>query len=221
MKRIIRLFSVITLSLSVALWSCKGDQGPQGPAGPAGPTGTTGTTGGTGVAGPAGTTGATGAAGKDGTNGTNGTNGKDGNANVKAAEFTIKTTDWVTTDVAGLGTATTVQSGAFAVSDAGIDATIVVLAYLKQGTQYTALPVTLVKDTDGSYERLNFGYQVGKATFYYRRTATVAGGQTILKPDADVTVRYVKLQATLGRLMEKDGIDLNNYDSVVGYLQNN
>jgi Collagen triple helix repeat (20 copies) len=218
MKRIIRLFSVITLSLSVALWSCKGDQGPQGPAGPTGPTGTTGTTGGTGVAGPAGAVGATGTAGKDGTNGTN---GKDGNANVKATDITILTTDWKTVDVPGIGTATPVSSGAFQRLDAGIDATIVVLAYIKQGTTLTALPLTLVKDTDGSYERLNIGQQVGSVTFYYRRTAAVAGGLVVLKPDTNIDVRYVKLQATQGRLMEQSGVDLNNYDSVMGYLQNN
>jgi Collagen triple helix repeat (20 copies) len=218
MKRIIRLFSVITLSLSVALWSCKGDQGLTGPIGTPGATGAAGPTGATGVAG---AVGATGVAGATGTAGTNGTNGKDGNANVKATDFNILTTDWKNVDVAGIGTATAVASGAFQRLDVGIDATIVVLAYIKQGTTFTALPLTLVKDTDGSYERLSFGQQVGSVTFYYRRTSSILGSAAVLKPDTDISVRYVKLQATQGRLMEQRGVDLNNYDSVMSYLQNN
>lgn len=216
MNKFYRLLSVVTLALSVALWSCKGDQGPQGPAGPQGAQGPQGAAG---PQGPAGATGATGAVGSTGATGTNGTNGKDGNANVKNAEVTVKVADWKTVDAAGIGTGNTGQTGAFEVMDANVSAGSIVVAYVKVGAQWLALPRVIIKETDGSTEQVNFAFQTGKVTFFYSSQTAAIGGVKSYKPQTDLTFSYVTIEKTLRLSMEASGVNLRSRESVNSYLQ--
>ncbi len=213
MNKFYRLLSVVTLALSVALWSCKGDQGPQGPAGPQGAQGPTGSTGAVGA------TGATGAVGATGATGATGTSGKDGNANVKSAEVTVKTTDWKTVDAAGIGTGNTGLTGAFEVANANITAGSIVFASVKVGDQWLALPRIVVKETDGATEQVNFGFQTGKVTFYYSSQTAAIGGIKSYKPQTDLTFNYVTIEKTLRLSMEAAGVNLKSREAVNSYLQ--
>jgi hypothetical protein len=197
MNKFYRVFSVIALTLSVALWSCKGDQGDQGPAGPQG------------------------VAGANGTNGTNGTNGKDGNANVKIGEVTVKVADWKTVDAPGLGSGATVKRGAFTQADANIKATSFVVASVKIGNATQGLPATFFKDTDGSTEQLNFASETGKITFYYNAQTSALGGKSSYAPSSDLTFSYAVVERTVALRMQSEGMNPTNYNEVVKYLNTN
>jgi hypothetical protein len=217
MNKFYRLLSVVTLALSVALWSCKGDQGPQGPAGPQGAQGPTGAQGPQGATGATGAVGATGATGATGAAGTNGTNGKDGNANVKWAEATVAAADWRTVDAAGTGTGNTGQVGAVEKIDANISASSIVMAYVKIGTQWVSLPRVVVKETDGSTEQVGFGFETGKITFYYSLKA--AGGTMSFKPQTSLVFGYSTIEKTLLANMKAAGVNLRSREAVNAYLQ--
>lgn len=202
MNKFYRLISVVTLALSVALWSCKGDQGPQGPAGPQGATGPTGAQGPTGPQGPAGPTGATGAT---------------GNANVKYAEFTATTGNWQTISAAGIGTGNNGQIGAYERTDANITSSSVVLAYAKSGATWLAIPRVFKRDTDGATEEINFGFETGKLTLYY--IAHPVTGTPTYKPQTDVMFSYVTIEKTLLSSMKAEGINTNSREAVDNYIQ--
>lgn len=210
MNKFYRLLSVVTLALSVALWSCKGDQGPQGPTGAQGAQGPTGAQGATGSQGPSGATGSTGATGAT---------GQDGNANVKNAEVTVKTTDWKTVDAAGIGTGNTGQTGAFEVAAPNVTAGSIVVAYVKVGTQWLALPRVIIKETDGATEQVNFGFETGKVTFFYSSQTAAIGGIKSYKPQTDLTFSYVTIEKTLRLSMEAAGVNLRSREAVTSYLQ--
>ena len=192
MNKFYRVLSVVTLTLSVALWSCKGDQGPIGPAG------------------------ATGATGAAGTNGTNGTNG---NANVKGSEVTVKATDWITVDAAGIGAGATGKTGAYTVTDANIKATTFVFAYVKVGTQFIALPRVVIKETDGATEQVNFGIETGKLTLYYVSQTAAIGGIKSYAPQTDLVFSYVAIEKSNLVNLQADGVNLRSRDAVMTYLQ--
>ena len=192
MNKFYRVLSVVSLTLSVALWSCRGDQGPQGPAGAQGPNGTAGT---------------------------NGTNGTNGNANVKGAEVVVKVADWKTVDAAGIGTGATGKTGAFSVTDANVKATMFVIAYVKVGTQFVALPRVIIKETDGATEQVNFGYEAGKVTFYYSSQTAAIGGIKTYAPQTDLTFSYVTVEKTVGQAMQNEGVNLRSRDAVITYLK--
>jgi hypothetical protein len=198
MNKFYRVLSVVTLTLSVALWSCKGDQGPVGPAGATGATGAVGPTGATGAAGPIGVTGATGATGAT------------GNANVKGSEVTVKVADWKTVDVAGIGTGTTSKAGAFEVMDANIKASTYVQAWVKVGTEFRSLPrLTVVEDVD-------YAFSTGKLTLnYLGYTAT----GNVYAPQTDLTFSYVTIEKSSLVNMQADGVNLRSRDAVMTYLQ--
>ncbi|WP_435354074.1 hypothetical protein [Emticicia sp. SJ17W-69] len=204
MNKFYRVLSVVTLTLSVALWSCKGDQGPVGPAGATGAQGAAGTNG---------------TNGKDGTNGTNGTNGKDGNANVKGSEVTVKASDWKTIDAPGLGTGSTGKTGTFVVTDANIKATTFVFAYVKVGTQFIALPRVVIKETDGSTEQVNFGIETGKLNLYYVSQTAAIGGSKSYAPQTDLVFSYVVIEKSNLVNLQAEGVNLRSRDAVLTYLQ--
>jgi len=209
MNKFYRLLSVVTLTLSVALWSCKGDQGPVGPAGTQGPTGT---------AGPAGPTGPQGLPGATGLTGSTGASGKDGNANVKGAEVTVKVADWKTVDAAGIGTGATGKTGAVVVPAPGVAASSIVLAYVKVGTMWIGLPRVIIKETDGATEQVNFGYETGKVTFYYSSQTAAIGGTKSYAPQTDLVFSYTVIEKTLGLSMQADGVNLKSREAVQAYM---
>jgi hypothetical protein len=204
MNKFYRVLSVVTLTLSVALWSCKGDQGPVGPAGTQG---TTGAAGPAGVAGPVGPAGAVGPAGVA------------GNANVKGSEVTVKAADWKTVDAAGIGTGSTGKTGAFTVTDANIKATTFVFAYVKIGTQFVALPRVVIKETDGATEQVNFGVETGKLTLYYVSQTAAIGGIKSYAPQTDLVFSYVAIEKSNLVNMQSEGVNLTSRDAVMTYLQ--
>jgi hypothetical protein len=194
MNKFYRVLSVVTLTLSVALWSCKGDQGPVGPAGATGATGAVGPTGATGAAGPIGVTGATGATGAT------------GNANVKGSEVTVKVADWKTVDVAGIGTGTTTKAGAYEVMDANIKASTYVQVWVKVGTEFRSLPrITPTESVD-------YAFSTGKLTLTYAGASSVA-------PQTDLTFSYVTIEKSSLVNMQADGVNLRSRDAVMTYLQ--
>ena len=206
MNKFYRVLSVVTLTLSVALWSCKGDQGPVGPAGA---TGSTGAAGPTGATGPAGATGATGAIGATGATGAAGTNG---NANVKGSEVTVKVADWKTVDVAGIGTGTTSKAGAFEVKDANIKASTYVQAWVKVGTEFRSLPrLTAVEDVD-------YAFSTGKLTLNYLGYTTTSN-VFVYAPQTDLVFSYVTIEKSNVLNMQAEGVNLRNRDAVMTYLQ--
>ena len=207
MNKFYRVLSVVTLTLSVALWSCKGDQGPVGPAGA---TGAQGTIGATGAQGPTGATGAIGATGAT---------GAAGNANVKGSEVTVKATDWKTIDAAGLGTGSTGKTGTFVVTDANIKATTFVFAYVKVGTQFIALPRVVIKETDGSTEQVNFGVETGKLNLYYVSQTAAIGGIKSYAPQSDLVFSYVTIEKSNLVNLQSEGVNLRSRDAVLTYLQ--
>ncbi|PLK45656.1 collagen-like protein [Emticicia sp. TH156] len=202
MNKFYRLLSVVTLALSVALWSCKGDQGPQGPAGPQGPTGATGATGPTGSTGPTGPTGATGAT---------------GNANVKGGDFNAIAASWRTIDVPGLGKDGNGTVGAYQISDTRISANSFVVVYASVGNINYALPRVLTRSSDGATEQYNFSYETGKLNVYFY--ATSPSGAVSYSPLQDIKFSYVIIEKTLLASMKQSGVDLNSFDAVNSYIQ--
>jgi hypothetical protein len=210
MNKLFKLLSVAVLGLSIALLaSCKGDPGPKGDTGATGPTGPQGAVGAVGATGPAGATGATGA------------QGPIGNSNIKLKTATVKVADWKEVDVAGIGTASTSKAGGVQIADADIKANMFVLAYVKSGNGWLALPVVLFKETDNSSERLNFAYETGKMLLYYRYQSNLTTTATVkTAPDADLEFQYIILEKTLGAVMENQGVNIKSLDSVQGFLKN-
>lgn len=202
MNKLVRLFSVVALSASVAMWSCKGEKGDQGDIGPAGPTGPTGAVGPTGPTGPAGPAGPT---------------GQNGNANVRSFTATVTPDQWTRTEVAGVGSTTTSTWGAVKFDNAELTADKVAIGYIKSGEKWLSLPVFFTKDIDGSVERLNFAYQTGQVEFYYRAQTQLFGGQTTFAPAANLEVRYIIIQQTLASAMRANGVDLNNLTEVMDF----
>ena len=195
MNKFYRVLSVVTLTLSVALWSCKGDQGPVGPAGTQGTTGTAGPTGLTGPVGPVGPVGVA------------GTPGVAGNANVKGAEVTVKVADWKTVDVAGIGTGNTSKAGAFEIKDANIKATTYVQTWVKVGTEFRSLPrITAL-------EQLDYAYSTGKLTVTY------AGAANTFVPQTDLVFSYVTIEKSSVVNMQAEGVNLKSREAVLSYLE--
>jgi Collagen triple helix repeat (20 copies) len=195
MNKFYRVLSVVTLTLSIALWSCKGDQGPVGPAGATGAQGAAGPTGATGAAGPAGPAGAVGATGAA------------GNANVKGSEVTVKVADWKTVDVAGIGTGTTSKAGAFEVKDANIKASTYVQAWVKVGTEFRSLPrITAIENVD-------YAFATGKLTLTY------FGAGNTYAPQTDLVFSYVTIEKSNLANLQADGVNLRSRDAVLTYLQ--
>jgi hypothetical protein len=204
MSKLVRFLSVAVLGLSITFWSCKGDPGP---AGATGATGATGAAGPTGVAGPAGPAGVAGPVGPV------------GNSNIKLKTVSVKKADWREVDVAGIGTASTSKSGGVTVTDADVKANMFVLAYVKSGNGWLALPVVLFKETDNSSERLNFAYETGKVSMYYRFQSNLTTPATVkTAPDIDLDFQYIILEKTLGVVMENQGVNLKSRDAVQNFL---
>ena len=185
MNKLFKLLSILTIAVSVSMWSCKGDPGVNGIDGAKGEKGDTGATG------------ATGAAGKDGTNGTNGTNGKDGNANVKSFTATIKASEWKEVDVTGIGSGVTSKWGGATIKNDLIAADKFVMIFVKQGELFKALPITYTKDMDNSLERLDYGYKTGQAEVYYRYQSQFFGGTAVYAPTSDLTFEVVCTKKTI------------------------
>ena len=202
MNKLVRLLSVVALSASVALWSCKGEKGDQGETGPAGPTGPVGPQGPTGPQGPVGPT---------------GPQGQAGNANVRTFTVTIQPNQWAQTEVAGVGSATTSTWGAVRVTNAEITADRNVFGYIRSGEKWLALPVFFTKDIDGSIERFNFAFQTGQVEFFYRAQSTLFGGTATFAPASSVEARYVIIQNTVASAMRANGVDFNNYNNVMDF----
>ena len=195
MNKFYRVLSVVTLTLSVALWSCKGDQGPVGPAGTQGTTGTAGPTGLTGPVGPVGPVGVA------------GTPGVAGNANVKGAEVTVKVADWKTVDVAGIGTGNTSKAGSFEIRDANIKATTYVQTWVKVGTEFRSLPrITTL-------EQLDYAYSTGKLTVTY------VGAANTFVPQTDLVFSYVTIEKSSVVNMQAEGVNLKSREAVLSYLE--
>ena len=206
MNKLFKLLSILTIAVSVSMWSCKGDPGVNGIDGAKGEKGDTGATG------------ATGAAGKDGTNGTNGTNGKDGNANVKSCTATIKASEWKEVDVTGIGSGVTSKWGGATIKNDLIAADKFVMIFVKQGELFKALPITYTKDMDNSLERLDYGYKTGQAEVYYRYQSQFFGGTAVFAPTSDLTFEVVCTEKTIQGLLEKSGVNLKDYDAVMNFL---
>ncbi len=191
MNKFYRILSVVSLTLSIALWSCRGDQGPAGPQGAQGPQGTAGT------------------------NGTNGTNGKDGNANVKGSEVTVKVADWKTIDEPIAGTGNTVKRGAVTRTDANIKATMMVWAYVKVGTDFVALPFA----TFGGSDKIDFRFKTGEVTFLYN--AKGEGNADVYAPQTDLTFSYIAIEKSAVKAMESAGVNTKNRTDVLNFLEAN
>jgi hypothetical protein len=109
--------------------------------------------------------------------------------------------------------------GAFSVSDANVKATMFVIAYVKIGTQFVALPRVIVKETDGATEQVSFSYETGKVTFYYSSQTTAIGGIKSYAPQNDLTFSYVTIEKTVGQAMENAGVNLRSRTDVMTYLE--
>ena len=198
MKKIVKLLSIMTLL--VGIWSCQGEQGPVGPAG---------------------TTGEKGANGTNGTNGTNGKDGlpgKDGNANVKSFQHTAKVADWKDVLVTGIGNGVSSKWGSVVVTNSLVATDKFVMAFLKSGDEYKALPLTYIKDDNLSLERLDFGYKAGQVNVYYRAQSQLFGGTVEYKPLSDLSLEFVVTEKANVGLLNSSGIDLKNRDKVVDFL---
>ncbi|MBK9935128.1 MAG: hypothetical protein IPP61_04320 [Cytophagaceae bacterium] len=206
MNKLFKLLSILTIAVSVSMWSCKGDPGVNGIDGAKGEKGDTGATG------------TTGAAGKDGTNGTNGTNGKDGNANVKSFTATIKASEWKEVDVTGIGSGVTSKWGGATIKNELIAADKFVMIFVKQGELFKALPITYTKDMDNSLERLDYGYKTGQAEIYYRYQSQFFGGTAVFAPTTDLTFEVVCTEKTIQGALEKSGVNMKDYDAVMNFL---
>jgi hypothetical protein len=217
MNKLSKLLGIFFLAGSVTFVSCTGDVGPQGPTGPAGPTGQAGPQGATGAKGEVG---ATGAAGAVGAAGVNGKDGKDGNANVKSITATIAVSDWSNVEVAGIGSGTTSTWGGAKVMSSEISADKALFTFLVKGNEKSQLPLTMVKDLDGSVEQLQFGYQTGQANLYYRnRTNLFAlGGVTTYVPQGPMQLEMIIMEKTLLGLMKDAGVDPSNYNDLVNFI---
>lgn len=206
MNKVFRLLSVFLVSSAVIFTACEGPEGPQGPAGPTGATGATGAAG------------ATGATGAKGDKGDAGATGPMGNANVASKEVTVTADQWTNVEIAGIGTNVSSSWGGVKVEDANITADKTVLAYVKSGETWVALPISYTKEIDGSLERVNFGFKTGQVEFYYRAQTAAFGGTVTLKPAGDLTFKYVTIQQTFGKTMEANGVNLKNYTEVMNYI---
>jgi hypothetical protein len=200
MNKLVKLVSILALSLSATLWSCKGDVGPKGETGATGPVGPVGAVGPVGPAGPVGATGPT------------------GNSNVKSFTKTIAAADWALVDVAGIGTGETSKWGGASISDASITANQFVMVYLVSGENKKALPLTYSKDLDQSLERLDFSYKTGQVSLFYRYQTSLFGGEVKYAPQGAITVEVVTTQKSSADKMVADGVNLKNYKEVITYL---
>jgi Collagen triple helix repeat (20 copies) len=205
MNKLVKLFSIIALSASITLVSCKGDKGDVGPQGNAG------------------------TAGKDGTNGTNGTNGvagvvgaagKDGNANVISIQKTVAPADWADQIVNGIDGSAGSTWGAYAIKDAAITTGKYVVVFVKNGEELKALPIVYAKDVDNSFERLDYGYKTGQANIYYRRESKLFGGEIVKKPSVSLTFDVTITTKTIGAALEKSGVNLKSKKDVMEFISN-
>ncbi|SOE22481.1 Collagen triple helix repeat-containing protein [Spirosomataceae bacterium TFI 002] len=211
MNKLSKLLGVLFLAGSVAFVSCRGEQGPQGDIGPAGPTGQVG---------PTGAAGAPGAKGDKGDTGETGAKGLDGNANVKSITATIAVADWNNVEVAGIGNGTTSTWGGAKVMNAEIAADKALFTFLIKGTEKSQLPLTMVKDLDGSVEQLQFSYQTGQANLYYRNRTNffATGGVTTYVPEGPMQLEMIVMEKTLLGLMKDAGVDPSNYNDLVNFV---
>ncbi len=209
MNKLFKLLSILTIAVSVSMWSCKGDPGVNGIDGKDGATGPAGATG---------ATGATGAAGANGTNGTNGKDGKDGNANVKSFQATVKVADWKQVQVTGIGSGVTSTWGGVAITNDLVAADKFVMVFVKNGDLFKALPITYTKDMDNSLERLDYGYKTGQVEVYYRYQTQLFGGTASYAPTTDLTFEVVCTEKSIQGALEKSGVNMKDYDAVMNFL---
>jgi Collagen triple helix repeat (20 copies) len=206
MKKIVKLLSILSISASVGFWSCKGEQGEVGPKGDQGVQGTAGSNG---------TNGTNGANGKDGVN------GKDGNANVEGFSHSIKVADWKDVQVTGIGNGVSSKWGGVAITNAKITTEKYVVVFVKAGQELKALPLTYTKGANESIERMDYGYQAGQLNVYYRTQSSFFTDDPTTKPLTDINIEVVLTTKTIGALLEKSNVNLNNKDAVVDFISKN
>ena len=197
MKKLVRLFSVLALASTVAFTSCTGDTGPQGVPGPQGTPGTNG---------------------QDGADGSDGADGKDGNANVQGFRHTVGVSDWVTTEVPGIGSGSTSTWGTVAIMNELITADSYVKGWVVNGDFEYELPISLSKEIDGSVESLQISKGTGQVNLYYKSQSQLFGGSKSYKPATDLVFKFVVIEESELAAMKAAGVDLSDYVQVVNYL---
>lgn len=218
MKTTMKFMMLAFMALAISITSCSKDEGPQGPIGAQGIQGEQGTAGPEGPAGQDGEAlGVPGPAGTNGTDGTNGTNGADGNANVIASDWTALnfSASWDGSNEAS-----------FLISDANITQEVIdsyaLLSYVRFTSSSTSASSVPFISLGSAYE-IHDSMILGQ----YRAFAIVNDIVARPTPPTNHSVRYVLIASSSlsGRgngpslqKMQKNGIDINNYEQVMDYL---
>jgi Collagen triple helix repeat (20 copies) len=202
MNKLVKLFSIIALSASITLVSCKGDKGDQGAPGPQGIAG---------VAGTNGTNGTAGAVGKDGTN------GKNGSTNIVSFQKVVPVASWIKVTRSGVGGSATSEWGGSTILDPSITTGKYVQVFLKNGEEFSPLPISFTKDLDNSLERLEFGYKTGQLNIYYLSQTKLFGGTPTLKPSTDLTLDVLVIEKNLAGALEKSGVNMKSRKDILNF----
>ncbi len=206
MNKITKLLAIVALAATSTLWSCKGDTGPEGPQGIQGIQGTQGPAGPTGPAGAAGATGA------------KGEKGETGNSNVRSFPFFATVANWVTADVAAVGTGATSKWGINTFTNAAVGTNHTVIVYHRANDQKRdVLPKFNVIDMNGSTELVDYSWENGRVDIKYRLQTQLFGGTSVYVPNRDLNFEIVVIEKTILTALQQNGVDLKNYDAVMSF----